>query len=82
MKFYRDINSNDYYWKIRYNKLNVIYTYNKDILFFKNGKYHNSKNASVFSDFINIQFWLNGKWYRDDFTKESWRRFVKLQAFL
>ena len=82
MKFYKDINCNDYYWKIRYNKLNVIYTYNKDILFFKNGKKHNSKNASVFSDFINIQFWLNGKWYGDDFTKESWRRFVKMQVFL
>jgi hypothetical protein len=44
---------------------------------------HNYKNASyIFSDYT--EFHLNGTYYgdQDDFDKESWRKFAKLQAFL
>jgi hypothetical protein len=83
MKFYK---SNSYYGpyleKILSNKLNAIYSY-YSVLFFKNGKEHNPKNAAYISNKIK-QFKLNNKFYgdQDDFTKYSWRRFVKLSTFL
>ncbi len=53
-------------------------------MFYKNGMFHNAKNAS--NIILNRQksFWLNNKYYGNEntFTKQSWRRFVKLQAFL
>jgi hypothetical protein len=83
MKFYID-KDNHYYWdKIRENKLTAIYS-SFSVQFFKNGKFNNIKNA----DYININnnkiFSLNGKRYGDhnNFTKHSWRKFAKLQAFL
>jgi hypothetical protein len=86
MKFYRDIDNNIYndYWnKIYYNKLTAIHCDSIAIRFFKNGIKNNNKNASYISNSGKV-FWLNNKsyGYGNNFTKESWRRFVKLQAFL
>ena len=86
MKFYKDSNRYFYWRKIISNKLNAIYiniTINI-IVFFKNGENHNSKNASYFNYNGFKEFSLNGKiyGYEKDFTKLSWRKFTKLQAFL
>lgn len=82
MKFY--IDNNGYYWnKIFNNNLTAIYYNSFAIKFFKNGEKSNSKNASYINN-INKQFFLNGKYYgsKNKFTKQSWRRFVKLNTFL
>ena len=96
MKFYIDNNDNDnlFFAKIIKDKLTAIYTNiyikkkNKkkifEIEFYKNGKKSNSKNAAYNDSYGYKAFCLNGKLYGDesDFIKESWRRFIKLQAFL
>jgi hypothetical protein len=88
MKFYKD-KFKWYYWdKILVNKLTAVYidTNFDYIIFYKNGKEHNSKNAAHIHKNKFKQFYLNGfknaKAYKKKFTKQSWRRFVKLQAFL
>ncbi len=91
MKFYinNDYNNICPYWeKIIDNKLNAVYStyssyYYNIIIFYKNGERHNAKNAS-YNSIKYKDFYLNGKHYgsKNKFTKESWRRFVKLQAFL
>jgi hypothetical protein len=73
--------------KITLNKLDAIYyafIYNHHIVFYKNGKLHNSKNAAYTSSNKYKEFSLNGKCYGNhhEFNKKSWRRFVKMQAFL
>ena len=84
MKFYRDKRNNaNYYWnKIIKYKLTAIYQ-DFFILFYKNGKRHNTKNAS-YNSIKYKDFYLNGKHYgnKNKFTKESWRKFAKLQCFL
>ena len=80
MKFY--INS---YLKIKENKLTAIdFDYYYYTRFFKNGVRNNNKNAAIIHILNYKAFYLNGKYYGYDidFTKESWRRFVKMQAFL
>ncbi len=81
MKFYKDIDYNF----ISNNSLTAIYSCPYYITFFKNGLKHNDKNAAHIN-FHYKNFYLNDKIYYDDeenkFNKESWRRFVKLQAFL
>ena len=54
------------------------------VYFYKNGKYHNSKNAAIINYIGYKEFSLNDEYYGDeyDFTKQSWRRFVKLKFFL
>jgi hypothetical protein len=82
MKFY--IDKRFYYWnKIISHKLTAIHC-DKSIRFIKNGKYHNSKNLAFIGYNGYTQFNLNGEFYgnHNDFTKESWRRFCKLQVFL
>jgi Na+-transporting NADH:ubiquinone oxidoreductase subunit NqrF len=84
MKFYRDQNNSFYLNKIKGNKLTSIYSGNfYYIQFFKNGLYHNDKNASYISGKYK-EFDLNNKYYGDHnkFTKYLWRKFVKLQTFL
>ena len=85
MKFYKDNYRNKYiYWcKIKDNKLTAIYYDSIAVRFFKNGNHHNTKNAAYVYDGYK-EFYLNDKCCSidDDFTKESWRRFVKLQAFI
>jgi hypothetical protein len=83
MKFYKYTNNINYLNKIYNNKLTAIYKEYDSITFFKNVKEHNSKNASFIAKSGFKQFCLNGKSYGDDndFTKESWRKFVKMQVF-
>ena len=83
MKFYNDKKFDFYRIKILKNNLTSICHNDAYICFFKNGEAHNYKNAC----YINIlglkQFCLNNMsyGYNNDFTKKSWRRFVKLQVF-
>ncbi len=85
MKFYKDKHKNDYYYhdNIKDNYISCIYYDGSHFIFFKNGIRHNSKNVA----YIGLgykTFYLNDNLYgnQHDFTKESWRRFVKLQVFL
>mgnify|MGYP007056137743 CR=1 FL=1 len=83
MKFY--IDKRFYYWnKIKDNKLTAIYYNGFAVRFYKNGICHNNKNAAIYYIDGIKDFRLNGKYYsnQNKFTKKSWRRFVKLQAFL
>ena len=90
MKFYKDDDHfGCYFDKITVNKLTAIYHDYSGVMFFLNGENHNTKNAAYSSENeINEkkyqQFRLNRNYYGDEnnFTKESWRRFVKLRAFL
>ena len=88
MKFYTDKFNKGYSNKIICNKLTAIYYYKtRYINFYKNGVLHNIKNASYIGYTGHIgykEFRLNGKYCgcEYDFTKKSWRRFVKLQAFI
>jgi hypothetical protein len=84
MKFYREKEYNNYYfWQIKRNKLNAIY-FNYTIAFYKKGSLHNYKNFAYITNTSYKQFCLNGSCYGhgNAFNKLSWRRFVKLQAFL
>jgi hypothetical protein len=83
MKFYKYKHS-FYYWnKIINNKLNAIYSFDY-VMFFKNGLPHNNKNAAYIENSGYKEFILNDITFgcAFDFAKKSWRRFVKLQAFL
>jgi hypothetical protein len=82
MKFYIDKygSSNYFYKKIKSNNITALYQ-DHIILFYKNGKRHNARNAADIIDNSKI-FYLNGEWYGANFTKESWRKFIKLKAFL
>jgi hypothetical protein len=95
MKFYKEQKKNimgkKYYWnKIKFNKLTAILdsknpiNYINCVFFFKNGNYHNPKNATYIRHDGYKQFFLNNKCYGFEyhFNKESWRRFVKIQVFL
>mgnify|MGYP007069468954 CR=1 FL=1 len=88
MKFYvDDKNYISYYNEISNNKLTAIYHYkskNSYVQFFKNGMYHNPKNADYINNKGFKDFSLNNKFYGydKDFTKQSWRRFVKMKVFL
>ncbi len=77
MKFYKDFDYCD-------NKLNAIYQGSDCILFYKNGKPHNIKAVAFIASNGFKEYYLDGKFYGNQrkFTKESWRRFVKLQVFL
>jgi hypothetical protein len=84
MKFYRETYRTNYLDLIIKNKLNAIYYHIFSVRFFKNGRIYNYKNAAVNWDDGYAEFYLNSKCYGNNtyFTKKSWRRFVKLQAFL
>ncbi len=92
MKFYKNNNN-------KKNNYKTYITQNlSEIIFRKDGMWHNEKDASYIGSIT--QFWdsdkgklvenchklfyLNGKFYgnENDFNKKSWRRFVKLKAFL
>ncbi len=85
MKFYIEYSSSYYWKKICNNELICIYLdYDCHIRFYKNGKIHNNKNAAYINPNNYKSFYLNGKFYgaNNDFTKKTWRKFVKMQAFL
>jgi hypothetical protein len=85
MKFYKYNIKIDYWNKIYNEKLTCVFPYKKEETdFFNNGKHHNNRNAAYIRfDGFKV-FHLNGIFYgfKKDFTKQSWRRFVKLQAFI
>lgn len=73
MKFYRENNNYSYYNKIIQSKLSaVIYSIYRSIIFFKNGKYNNTKNIAFINIYRHKQFYLNNKYYgnQKDFTKQ------------
>lgn len=86
MKFYLGKINTSYLAKITTNKLCAIFTHISFnvVTFFKKGEWHNTKNAAVFNKYGNKEFVLNNKSYGFDnsFDKKSWRKFVKLKAFL
>jgi hypothetical protein len=89
MKFYKYKQNFYYRDKIINNNLSAIYcySYNKytyNIIFFKNGKHHNTKNAAFVRDGGYKSFYLNRIFYgnQNNFTKKSWHRFVKMNVFL
>jgi hypothetical protein len=86
MKFYIDSITTFNFSKIKAHKLNAIYItrFYKLTYFLKNGNYHNIKNAAYINYNGFKEFFLNGKYYGNkyNFTKQSWRRFVKLKAFI
>ena len=92
MKFYKN-DYEDYDFRIIDDKLSAVYNYcsydygyhyHYFITFYKDGNCHNNKNACYVDDEGMKLFNLNGISYgnQDKFTKQSWRKFVKLQAFL
>ena len=86
MKFFKDSSENCYYYKdIIINKaLSCIYYDEINLIFFKNGIWHNNKNAAYINYIGYKSFYLNDKIYgfQHEFNKKSWRKFVKLQVFL
>ena len=82
MKFYKSKNYVPLF--IFDEKLTAIYCHYEYVQFVKNGMYHNSKNADFINNDGDKDFSLNDIKYGDNnsFTKESWRRFVKMQVFL
>jgi hypothetical protein len=83
MKFYRDKYDNDFWYKIINNKLTSINCTYSSFAFFKNGLFHNTKNVAYIR-YGWKTFHLNGDYYGNnkDFTKQTWRKFSKLKAFL
>jgi hypothetical protein len=85
MKFYKYNHQIDPYVKIINNKLTSVFiSFHKTTMFFKNGKYHNNKNAAIYYIDGIKEFRLNSEYYGNhkSFTKESWRKSFKLQVFL
>lgn len=62
---------------------NICSTY-YSVEFCKNDMYHNTKNAAYVHNSCYKEFYLNGEFYGTEkyFTKKSWRKFVKMQAFI
>jgi hypothetical protein len=85
MKFYKDKNNSLYCLdKIESNNLTAIcidFLFNTN--FYKNGKIHNIKNAAYING-IYKDYYLNNEFYgnQNKFNKRSWRKLVKLMAFL
>ena len=85
MKFYKFVYEAYYLDRIKDYNLTAIYrSSTSSIQFYKNGLLHNYKNAAYAFISKHRQFYLNGEFYgnKNDFTKQSWRKFCKLQAFL
>ena len=85
MKFYKYKNKNKYSLSfISFNKLTAIYSDDYSFVFYKNGKFHNSKNAAYIENNGYKEFVLYDISFgcAFDFTKKSWRKFVRLQVFL
>jgi hypothetical protein len=85
LKNIKDFEKNTYFWEfILNNKITAIQNNVFATRFYKNGKLHNAKNAAIIYYTGYTEFRLNGQWHsiNKTFTKQSWRKFVKLQAFL
>jgi hypothetical protein len=84
MKFYRDRFSSNYWDKINKNKLSSIYLdYDYDIRFYKNGKLHNIKNASIFFKDGRKKYYKNNKSYERlvFLNKKHWSKYLISEAF-
>jgi hypothetical protein len=76
MKFYRNTTHYDVETCIEQGPTGSVYFIQKHSL-------HNVKNAALILKYLKVkEYYLNGKCYGDNFTKQSWRRFCKLKAFL
>jgi hypothetical protein len=92
MKFYVDQFKPFNLSKIIHNKLTAIYVnyFTREMQFFKSGIVNNEKNAAQLFEieygykYRDESFYLNGIYYgcEEHFNKKSWRKFVKLKAFL
>ena len=77
MQFYKNKNY-DYHY-IRYNKLSFVNQDSKQIIFYKDGKTSNKRNAAIIYYGIKAKhFCLNDLFYGYDtsFTKQYWRQFT------
>jgi hypothetical protein len=84
MKFYRKTEQHLFNGTFADEKLIYICSTYYFVDFCKNNTYHNTKNAAYVHDSSYKEFYLNGKCYgtNNDFTKNLWRKFVKMQVFL
>ena len=96
MKFYKNSKNNKNNKKD--NCKTYIFQNLSEIIFKKDEMWHNEKDASYIGSMTKFWdsdkgklvenchklFYLNGKFYgtEKDFSKKSWRKFVKLKAFL
>ena len=80
MKFYIEAS----WLKIKAYNLTAIFNDHYNVIFYKNGEIHNNKNAAYINYSGFKEFRLNGIYYgcEEHFNKKSWRKFVKLKAFL
>jgi hypothetical protein len=84
MKFYRQRTGPLIFWsKIKNNYITAIYVDSIAVTFYKNGNIHNLKNAADIKYNGLKSFYMDNICYsyENNFTKHSWRRFVKLQVF-
>jgi hypothetical protein len=74
------------FWaKIFYGKKTCVYQIKFEaIAFYKNGILNNTKNAAIIYRNNLKSFYIDGVLFsaNNKFTKQSWRKFVKLKAFL
>ncbi len=85
MKFYVDGYNLTYHSKIIAYKLSAIRsTKYFCCYFYKNGNFHNYKNAAFIYIGGTKYFYLNEKGYggHNDFNKKSWQKFAKLTIFI
>jgi len=85
VKFYKYFKRSKHLNKIFSNKLDAIFqNLTRNVYFYKNGFRHNSRNAAYINYNGYKEFILNNKSYHNKyvFTKQSWRKFVKIQVFL
>jgi hypothetical protein len=85
MKFYKGLLDRFSFLRLKAAKLTAcVYSNRNKIVFFKNGAFHNFKNAAVIETEGFKFYYLNHELYgtQTQFTKLSWRKFTKLQAFL
>ena len=52
-------------------------------VWYKNGKYHREDGPAIEYATGDKEWWLNNKYYgyNNDFTNESWKRFIKTLIF-
>jgi hypothetical protein len=83
MRFYKDKELYRFWYYIQENKLTAIFqNLNQEIVFLKKSKCHNNKNAAYIRKYEK-HFYLNGNFHGYDsfFSKDSWRRNIKLKVF-
>ena len=86
MKFFhnRHYSNTPYLIDIIHNKFDAIYQRsNFCVYFFKNGKIHNEKGAAKIHVYLKIkEFYYNGEYFGIDFSKQTWKSYVKMLIFI